>query len=101
VSHAGLWVLRRNDDDITQAAGTPKQCFKTGGIDAIVIGYYNFQNVFLMPSCRMINNRTDLKPRAQSYPQACDSVKMAVFKKTMQPSHHMHVASGLEIRFSL
>jgi hypothetical protein len=41
-----LWVPGRNDDDITQATGTPKQCFKTGSIDTIVIGYYNFQNVF-------------------------------------------------------
>jgi len=52
VSHAGLRVPGRNDDDITQAAGTPKQCFKTGGIYTIVIGYDNFQNVFSTSPCR-------------------------------------------------
>jgi hypothetical protein len=46
VGNAGLRVLRRNDDNITQAAGTPNQCLKTGGINTIVIGYHNFQNVF-------------------------------------------------------
>jgi hypothetical protein len=38
VGNAGLWVLRRYDDDITQAANTPIQCIETGGINAIVIG---------------------------------------------------------------
>jgi hypothetical protein len=52
VSHAGLWVPGRNDDDITQAAGTPKQCFKTGSVDTIVIGYDYFQNVFSTSPCR-------------------------------------------------
>jgi len=51
VSYARLWVLGRNDDDITQAAGTPKQCFKTGSIDTIVIGYDYFQYVFSRLLC--------------------------------------------------
>jgi hypothetical protein len=37
--------LRRNDDNITQASNTPCQCFKTGSINTIIIGYHNFQNV--------------------------------------------------------
>jgi hypothetical protein len=48
VGDAGLCVLRRNDDDITQAPDTANQCFKTGGINTIVIGYHNFQNVFAL-----------------------------------------------------
>jgi hypothetical protein len=46
VGDAGLRVLRRNDDNITQRAHTLSQCFKTGGIDTIVIGYHKLQNVF-------------------------------------------------------
>jgi hypothetical protein len=46
MGNAGLRVLRRYDDNITQTAGTPNQCLKTGGINAIVISYHDFQNVF-------------------------------------------------------
>jgi hypothetical protein len=45
VRDAGLHLSRRNDDNITQASDAPRQCFKAGGINTIIIGYHNFQNV--------------------------------------------------------
>jgi hypothetical protein len=42
---AGLRVLRRNNDHLTQAPDTLRQCFKAGSINTIIIGYHNFQNV--------------------------------------------------------
>jgi hypothetical protein len=45
VRDAGLRLLRRNDDNLTQAPDTPRQCLKAGSINTIIIGYHHFQNV--------------------------------------------------------